>query len=453
MKKSPIILISILLAISSCNTGTETNSSATIIDAPPSWTENAVLYEMNVRQFTKKGTFNAAAEHLPRLKNLGIDIIWLMPIYPIGEVNRKGSLGSPYAVKNYTEINPELGNAKDLKNFIDKAHNLGMKVILDWVANHTSPDNIYLSQYPDWYEYDIYGDLVIPEDWTDVVELNYDNAELRQHMINDMKYWVTNFDIDGFRCDMAGMVPTSFWEEATAALDSVKPLFMLAEDEQDSTLTYKAFDANYGWVMHHLMNDIAKGKRDAKDLANYIGTNMHNFEKRAYKMLFTSNHDENAWNGSEIERLGDGVEAFAVLTYSLPGIPMMYNGQEIGLARRLKFFEKDSIQWIDNPKYSTFYRKLNAIKHSNPALANGNNGGKVKTFITNHPNKVLAFERTKGENCVITIANLNDKTIELDINLKGNYKNLFTDKIITINKRLSMEPWGYYLLSPITDNK
>lgn len=215
-----------------------------------------------------------------------------------------------------------------------------MKVILDWVANHTSPDNIYLSQYPDWYEYDIYGDLVIPEDWTDVVELNYDNAELRQRMINDMKYWVTNFDIDGFRCDMAGMVPTSFWEEATAALDSVKPLFMLAEDEQDSTLTYKAFDANYGWVMHHLMNDIAKGKRDAKDLANYIGTNMHNFEKRAYKMLFTSNHDENAWNGSEIERLGDGVEAFAVLTYSLPGIPMMYNGQEIGLARRLKFFEK-----------------------------------------------------------------------------------------------------------------
>ena len=330
MKKSPIILISILLAISSCNTGTETNSSATIIDAPPSWTENAVLYEMNVRQFTKKGTFNAAAEHLPRLKNLGIDIIWLMPIYPIGEVNRKGSLGSPYAVKNYTEINPELGNAKDLKNFIDKAHNLGMKVILDWVANHTSPDNIYLSQYPDWYEYDIYGDLVIPEDWTDVVELNYDNAELRQRMINDMKYWVTNFDIDGFRCDMAGMVPTSFWEEATAALDSVKPLFMLAEDEQDSTLTYKAFDANYGWVMHHLMNDIAKGKRDAKDLANYIGTNMHNFEKRAYKMLFTSNHDENAWNGSEIERLGDGVEAFAVLTYSLTGIPMMYNGQETG---------------------------------------------------------------------------------------------------------------------------
>jgi len=311
----------------------------------PEWAKNATIYEVNIRQFTPEGTFKAFETHLPRLKKMGVDILWLMPIHPIGVENRKGSLGSYYAISDYKAVNPEFGTLNDFKQLVKSAQALDMKIIIDWVANHSSPDNVWVKQgHKDWYTLDSLGRLqpTIGTDWWDVADLNYDNKEMRKEMISSMKYWLTEANIDGFRCDVASWVPIDFWVDARKELDATKKVFMLAEAEEVEM--HKAFDMTYGWNLHHIMNDVAKGKKDVTAFYNYAKDNKH--PKSAYRMNFTSNHDENSWNGTEMERMGESRFAFAVFAATFEGMPLVYNGQETSLDRTLKFFEKDSIDWI-----------------------------------------------------------------------------------------------------------
>jgi glycosidase len=304
--------------------------SETKVVRHPSWSKNATIYEVNVRQHTAAGTFAALEKDLPRIDSLGVDILWLMPINPIGQLNRKGSLGSYYSVKNYTGVNPEFGTTEDFKRLVNKAHELGMYVILDWVANHTAWDHSWVLQHPEWYTHDANGNIVPPvPDWSDVADLNYDNVELRKEMIRAMEYWVRDCGIDGYRCDVAMNVPTEFWNDARAALDAIKPVFMLAEAEQkDHHL--KAFDMSYSWELMGIMNAVAKGEKSLYAFDEYMAKSDTAFQKSAYRMGFTTNHDENTWNGTGGERYGVKRKLFDVLSFTLQGMPLVYTSQEGG---------------------------------------------------------------------------------------------------------------------------
>lgn len=410
------------------------------------WTRNAVIYEVNVRQYTKEGTFAAFEQHLPRLKELGVDVLWFMPVHPISEKNRKGTLGSYYAVKDYTEINPEFGTKEDFKRLVDKAHEMGFKVILDWVANHTGGDNVWLAQHPDWYVQDEGGNPKSPYDWTDTYELNYDNKDMRAAMTDALKYWIKDFNIDGYRCDMAHEVPTDFWNDVRKSLDSIKPVFMLAESENYDLLEH-AFDANYSWELMHMMADIYKKEKTAEDIAAYIQKLDTIMCPDGYKMNFLTNHDENSWNGTEFERYGKGVEAFAVLTYTLNGMPMIYTGQEVGLKKRLSFFEKDMVpSWTENAT-TKFYKKLNELKHTNRALIAGQ-GGEFRRYQTSANKELLIFSRTQGGGEIMVLLNLSDKNITYASNdalNKSGYTDYFTGAKVD-NIPTSLKAWEYKVL-------
>ncbi|MCS0590094.1 alpha-amylase family glycosyl hydrolase [Massilia norwichensis] len=385
--------------------------------APPiahvAWSKNANIYEVNIRQYTKEGTFKAFAAHLPRLKKMGVDILWLMPIQPIGEKNRKGTLGSYYAVRDYTAVNPEFGNLADFKALVKQAHGLGMKVIIDWVANHTAFDNRWTVEHKDWYLLDEKGEIfpvtytegAEPEYWTDVTGLDYRNKDLWKGMTDAMLYWVRETDIDGFRCDVAGKVPTPFWNQARDALDRVKPVFMLAEADKPE-LQEHAFDMSYGWDTKDLFKDIAKGKKDARALKDFLAHPPKTFPAGAYRMRFTSNHDENSWSGSDVELYGPAFKAMAVLAATLPGMPLIYGGQEAGLDKRIEFFEKDPIAWKNYP-YVPFYTSVLKLKHDNPALWNGQYGGGIEVLETGN-DKVFAFLRRREGNTVKVSVNLSN---------------------------------------------
>ncbi|NOX46143.1 MAG: alpha-amylase [Chlorobi bacterium] len=413
----------------------------------PDWSKNANIYEVNIRQYSKEGTFKAFEEHLPRLKKMDVDILWLMPIFPISEKNRKGSLGSYYAVRDYRDVNPEFGTMDDFRDLVDHAHQLGFKVILDWVANHSGWDNQMIFDHPDWYTHDSLGKMVSPFDWTDVADLNYESEGLRDYMIGSLKFWVTEFDIDGYRCDVAGMVPTDFWERARKELDGIKPVFMLAEAEQRD-LHEKAFDMTYAWELHHIMNDIAEGKKDANDIEAYIEKDKAGYPPDSYRMNFITNHDENSWNGTVKERMGDSFKAFAMLTYTLPGMPLVYSGQEIGLDKRLEFFEKDEIEWDFNSPLIGFYTKLNNLKTNNKALWNGLSGGDFQRVNTSDDKSVLAFVREKEGNKVFVIVNLGPDSKTFDLTgekYEGGFMELFSKRKTTFssNTEMTLEPWGF----------
>lgn len=363
------------------------------------WASNAVIYEMNVRQYTPEGTFAAAQAHLPRLKELGVDVVWLMPIYPIGVKERKGTLGSYYAISDYCAVNPEFGDMTDFQNFLDSAHEEGLKVILDWVANHTSPDAKWIDECPaDWYERDSLGNTIVEYDWTDIAALNYDNKEVWNAQEKAMKFWLDK-GVDGFRCDMACEVPVEFWRQTIANLKKSNPdMFMLAEGE-DSGLHQDAFNASYSWELHHLLNAIAQGKKGTADLAAYLEKDARTYPEDAYRLMFTSNHDENSWTGTEFERMGDAAKAMAVLTFTLPkSLPLIYTGQEIGWNKRFEFFEKDPVaEWPDN-EYTEFYKGLTALRHDNPALASGPDGGEFELISTE--DNMFVFTRSLPQNKV-----------------------------------------------------
>ena len=368
--------------------------------------ENSVVYEMNVRQYTPEGTFAAAQKELPRLAEMGVDILWLMPIYPIGVEGRKGELGSYYAVKNYCDINPEFGTIADFDNFLAEAHRLGLRVIIDWVANHTSPDAVWVNGKPaDWYERDAEGNTTFTADWSDTANLNYENKEVWNGMAESMRFWMER-GIDGFRCDMACEVPLEFWKETISGLRADYPnMYMLAEGEEPQLHTLSGFNSSYSWELHHMMNSIARGEQGISDLLAYLEKDAARHPAEAMRLMFTSNHDENSWAGTEFERMGDAAKVMAVLTFTLPGgQPLIYTGQEMGWNKRFEFFQHDPIPAWEKNEYFEFYKWLIEVRHNNPALAAGGVGGAFD--VVSAEDGVLVFTRTLPENKVTVKAEL-----------------------------------------------
>lgn len=417
----------------------------------PEWSKNAILYEVNVRQYTDSGTFRAFEKHLPRLKTLGVDVLWFMPTYPIGIVNRKGELGSYYSVKDYLGVNPEFGTIEDLKRIIDKAHEFGMHVILDWVPNHTSWDNPLTIDHPEWYIKDSAGKFTPPigTDWTDVIQLDWSQKGLQDYMIDAFKYWI-NIGVDGFRVDHPHNTPKEFWERARNELEKIKPVLMLAEYEGEIGFLEKGFDMDYAWVMHHLMNNIAEGKDSASAMTKYFNREWAVYPNNAYRLMFLTNHDENSWAGTIDSLMGDSQKMFGTLIFTAQGVPLLYSGQENCLSKKLKFFVRDTIKW-ETCDLTGFYTSIIKLKKENPALWNGDFGGKMIKIKTNKDKKIFAFYREKENNRVVVFLNLSKKPVTFKpiLNgLDGEYIEYFTNQKAGLNKSLilALDPWGYKVL-------
>lgn len=444
------LILPALILLEACG-GTKQQPARELLH--PEWSYNAIIYELNTRQFTPEGTFSAAADHLDRLAELGVDLIWFMPIHPIGELERKGELGSYYSVSDYRAVNPEFGTMTDFISFVDRAHQRGMRVIIDWVPNHTSRDAVWLREgRDDWYVMDEDGSPVAPYDWTDVAQLDYNVPEMRAAMIDAMAYWLTETGIDGFRCDVAHEVPVDFWEDASAALRAVKPdIFMLAEAEKADLHLNNAFDMCYAWELHHIMNSIARGEYGADYLRQHLDRWEASYPEGTIRMIFTSNHDENSWNGTEFERMGDAVETMAALTYVLPGMPLIYNGQETGLDKRLEFFERDPIRWDYSSAWTPFYRKMNDLRHDNPALWSPELGGRLVELDNSAGDRVLSFYRTVDGNTVVSVFNLSADNVEVEVDtspVEGAYTDYITGEIVALSGIMDIEtaPWEYKIL-------
>ena len=421
----------------------------------PEWSYSAVLYEMNIRQLTAEGTFRAAIERLPFLRSVGVDALWLMPIYPIGVEGRKGTLGSYYSIRDYKAVNEEFGTADDFRAFVTAAHALGMKVILDWVANHTARDARWITeQAADWYERDEQGVAKVPWDWTDTAKLNYLNHDVWHGHIDAMRFWVEEFKVDGFRCDMAMLVPIEFWQEASEELHRVKPdIFMLAEAEEDN-LFDRAFNMSYQWEIHHIMVDIAKGARRVWDLRNAIHNQRQRYPREAMRMSFTSNHDENSWSGSEQSRFGAALEVMTALTFLMPStMPLIYTGQEVGYDHSFEFFERDAIPetaYVEN-RTTELYRRLTALKHSSMALAAGERGGEMIEIENNAKDCMMTFVREVDGSRVVAIMNLSPYVIHADFNTgiyAGNYLDAMTGERVILDTHVERDiaPWCYQIL-------
>lgn len=454
-------LIAGAFVLTGCKQKATSNAPVSLLEASkacPEWAQNANIYEVNIRQYTPEGTFNAFASHLPRLKEMGVDILWLMPIYPISEARRKGSLGSYYAVSDYTSVNPKFGTMEDFGNLVKFIHELDMKVVLDWVPNHTGWSHHWITEHPDYYTHDAKGNIVDPIDpetgkswgWTDVADLNYDNQEMRKEMIADMLFWLNNYKVDGFRHDVASAVPDDFWQQAVDSLRKVKAdIFMLAEAEYPPHRNLELFAMNYGWSFHHLMNDIAQGKKNAHAIDTLLQVNLAE-NKKGYYMQFITNHDENSWNGTEYERMGNAVDAMAVLAFTFDGMPLIYSGQEAGMNKRLAFFEKDTIQWGTIPKQG-FYKTLLDLKHHNKALWNGTAGGPLKRLKTTNDQAIYAFYREKEGQRVVVILNLSDQPQQFVLEageITGRYNDIFGKQVIELKTRNkeNMDSWTYQIL-------
>lgn len=417
---------------------------------PPEWSYNKTIYEVNVRQYSDEGSFSGFEKHLPELKDLGVGILWFMPIQPIGEKNRKGSLGSYYSVKDYKAVNPEFGSLRAFKLLIKEIHRMGMYVILDWVANHTAWDNEWVMEHPDFYTKDSLGNIISPNpDWTDVADLDYNNMALRDSMIEALKFWVQECDIDGYRCDVAGMVPIDFWVKARTELEKIKPVFMLAEWETPEMC--KAFDMTYDWKMFDTMNDVVKGTKNANNLFTRINTNEEDYPPNAFRMEFTTNHDKNSWDGTVFERLGDAAEEFAVYTFLIPGMPLIYTGQEAGLDKQISFFEKDPVSWKNHP-FRKLYKRMVQLKKNNDALLCGERGGALIRINSSIDSSVFAFTRTKHKDKIFVIFNFSDQPVECTLqgeSMKGSYRNFFSGKVVTFKAEESfkLDPWRYKIFT------
>jgi alpha-amylase len=476
-----VLLLSLLLfSCKSTQSTQQETAAATQASTPrlPDWHKNATLYEVNIRQFTPEGTFASFQQHLPRLKDMGVDILWLMPIHPVSKARRKGSLGSPYAVGDYYDVNPRFGSMEDFEALLAAIHDLDMRCIIDWVPNHTGWDNPWITEHPEYYTQKD-GEITDPINprtgeswgWTDVADLNYDNPDTRQAMIDAMQFWIADIGIDGFRVDVAHGVPEDFWAQCKDSLYAIKPLFMLAEAEVPALRNMGAFVMDYGWEMHHLLNQIAKTQganlkegvsleqgnvvegnekkllgKNALDIDKILAKKAQAYQQ-GYAMHFTSNHDENSWSGTEFQRMGASHKAFAVLTATFDGMPLIYTGQEAAMDKRLAFFEKDEVPWGEYA-YADFYKKLFRLKHRNQALWNGNEGGELVKIPTGNDKNIYAFTREKNRDQVVVVINLSSQkqTFELQgEGFAGDYLELFSEEDVTLQSPMAMElaPWAY----------
>ena len=418
----------------------------------PEWSYSAVLYELNIRQFTADGTFNAAIERLPFLRSIGVDAIWLMPIYPIGIEGRKGSSGSYYSIRDYKGVNSEFGAEDDLRAFISAAHAMGIKVLLDWVANHTARDARWITERAaDWYERDEQGVAKVPWDWTDTAKLNYANHDVWRGQIDAMRYWVEEFGVDGFRCDMAMLVPIEFWQEVSEELHRIKDdIFMLAEAEEDN-LFDRAFNMSYQWNVHHIMVDIAKGARRVWDLRNAIHSERARYPREAMRMSFTSNHDENSWSGSEQSRFGAALEVMTALTFLMPAtMPLIYTGQEVGYDHSFEFFERDHLpaELYRENRTTELYRRLCNLKR---ALDAGERGGEMIEIENNAKDCMMTFVREVEGSRVVAILNLSPYTIHADFRTgiyAGRYYDAISGEYVVLDDHVERDivPWHYQIL-------
>lgn len=408
-----------------------------------SWLKGASIYEVNIRQYTAEGTFKSFQQHLARLKDMGVDILWLMPVTPISVEKRQSVLGSYYACADYCKINPEFGNEDSFKDLVQSAHALGMKIILDWVANHTGWDHVWTQTHPDWYLRDAWGNLVEEHGWNDVVDLNYDNLEMRAAMIESMKLWVRDFDIDGFRCDMAHLVPLDFWKDARTQCDQIKPLLWLGECELQPY--EEVFDITYSWWLMHESECYVKGNASLDNVRNVL---KHYREDLGYRLFFTSNHDENSWDGTEYEKYGEAAKAVAVFTCIWENaIPLVYTGQEIPNYRRLRFFEKDALEWPAHPALHQFYKTILGLHHSR-VITEGET-----VWIDLGPQRLIAVLRHLDNSTVLAVLNLSSSggvrfTLEHKW-LHGIFKNLFTgfNYIFSGKESFEVDAYGYLLFT------
>lgn len=416
------------------------------VDGHPKWILQGNIYEVNVRQYTPEGTFKAFSKHLDRLKKMGVQTLWFMPINPISKIDRKGSLGSYYAVADYTAVNPEFGTMSDWKALVKQAHEKGFKVIIDWVPNHTGADHYWLTKHPDFYVKDKEGKAMMAADWADTRKLNYANPELRDTMIAQLKFWIKTTGIDGFRCDVAGDVPDDFWKRAISELKSEKNIFMLAEGDKPQ-LNADGFDATYTWNDFSLFKKIAKGISKASAFDSALNRTDQQFPANALRMFFTSNHDENSWEKADYETTPGAVHApFAVMTQTIKrSVPLIYSGQEEPILRAIRFFDKDTIT-LKTYQREQFYTTLLHLRKTNPALASN---ASFKKVVVGNEDAIYAYVRQSGNNKVLVILNWSDKeqTIKItDSALLGKVKNVFAHSIETLtSKGWNIEPWGYVI--------
>ena len=445
MKKT---LLLFLLFFISCNDQKELSINFNINEI-----KDGVIYEANIRQYSESGKFHDFTKDIYKLKDLGVKIIWLMPIHPISKTNRKGTLGSYYSISDYKAVNPEFGNKDDLDELIKEAHKHDMLVILDWVANHTGWDHKWIENKPDYYTKNENGEITDPINpstgeswgWTDVADLNFDNMEMQNEMIEAMEYWVKEHEIDGYRLDAAHSCPASFWKKSIKRLKKIKNVLMLAESDGYHTGGFELielFDMSYNWSGHHVLNRIYKKENNSEDLKININRNLNDYSSKHVLMNFTSNHDENTWAGTVFDRYGDGAKTFAALTYFLPGIPLIYNGQEYGLNKRLEFFEKDFITKKQTDFYE-FYSNLNSLKKENNLL-DIDSEIKFEIIETNNKN-LICYKRTKNNDSMYFVANLSEESQEINTEFSETLKSLNSDKMISLKKN-SLDPWEYHFL-------
>lgn len=387
------------------------------------WAKGSVVYEVNTRQFTKEGTFSAFGKHLPRLKEMGVTVLWFMPITPISNKERLGSLGSYYACSSYVDINPEFGDISAFKELVNDAHALGLKVIIDWVANHTGYDHTWTTEHPDWYLLDEKGNFTEKNGWKDVIDLNFSNPDMRNALIGSMKYWISECGIDGFRCDMAHLVPLDFWKDARTQCDALKPLFWLAECEVVDY--HQVFDVSYAWWWMHVTEAYAKGNGNLNTVRDVLHA-YSQYPAGAQKLLFTSNHDENSWNGTEYEKYGSAANAWAVFCCTWSAVPLIYSGQESPNKKRLAFFDKDPIEWQEPLRLEDFYKGLLSLRQRNPAIVEG------ETFIlpSTNDDQLMAFLRRKEEHVVLVVLNVSEQNrLKIDVGhewIHGTFRNIFS---------------------------
>jgi alpha-amylase len=414
------------------------------------WINTTNVYEVNLRQYTSEGTFNAFAKELPRLKEMGVETLWFMPITPIAQKEMKGTLGSYYACSDYTSINPEFGNLADFKNLVKLAHSMGLKVIIDWVANHTGWDHVWTKTQPGYFKMDAAtNNFKIASGMDDIIELNYKNPALRKAMIDAMRFWITECDIDGYRCDLAFWVELDFWLEARTELEKTKTLFWLAENDPLEHADYfKAFDACYTWAWMHKTEEFYKKNQDKSMLDSILQQYDTICASTNIPLWFTSNHDENSWNGSEYEKYGDMAKALAVFSFTWNGMPMIYSGQELPNTKRLKFFDKDVIEWDGKYELLEFYKILLTLKKNNSALRAADAAVTTYLLTTTADKSILAFLRKNGSNEVLVFINFSQQKINFHINdayLTGEFINVFNkeEKDFTAEKYIELAPWDY----------
>lgn len=441
----------ILFLLPGCNAPSQQGSTDALWWSPPDWVSHAVIYEVFVSDFSEEGTFQAIIPRLGELKDLGITTLWLMPIHPIGVEGRKGVLGSPYAVMDYYGINPNYGTKNDFKDLVHAVHANGMKIILDVVANHTSPDNAWMDEHSDWYTQGPDGEPTVPispdgnpTDWTDTVDLNYDSEELRAEMINMLRYWIEEFDIDGYRCDVATWVPYDFWKDAIVALREIKPILMLAESD-DIRIHDSGFDLTYAWPEYDKMKEVWEGA-PVSELVQLITHIEDELPDGTGRLRFTTNHDETAWDAPPPAVFGGKIAAKAayILTSTLPGVPLIYTGQETGIDVNVSFFEQTAYDWTANRDVRTFFEDYFDFFHESSALKGGS-----LAFLAPEENDIMMFERTSGGERLIVVVNVRNRESSVDVpaSLQGTTgADVFTDEIVSFSDALILEPHEYHVV-------